>query len=390
MLFSWFYGITVKATLCQEFGLPSRCCPVYLCCAKERGRHARGEGSGCSAVQLLSACPRAAGSAWTIGVVLDYSTFAVWVLLVALAAGLVLLYFGGNWLTDGAAALALKLRIEPVVIGLTVVSVCTSAPELVTSFVSGAAGNSGLAVGNILGSNLANLGLILGIAALIHPFTVKERLIRAEVPILVGVTVVFYLFAIGGFNRIEGALLLLMTGAYLVYVVKASRRVRAPFVAEVEDELSGARLSAVLAVVLLLGGTLALTVGAELLAGGGAELAHRLGVSDFIIGITIVAVGTSLPELAACIVAALKRQMDLVAGNLIGSNLFNMMLIGGSVPLFFPLAVDPAWLALEFPAMLVLTLVMWRFIWTGCHVHRWEAVILLALYIGIILASTLR
>ncbi len=321
---------------------------------------------------------------------LDYSTFAVWLLLLALSAGLVLLYFGGNWLTDGAAALALKFRIEPVVIGLTVVSVCTSAPELVTSFVSGAAGNSGLAVGNILGSNLANLGLILGVAALIHPFTVKERLIRAEVPILVAVTVLFYLLAIGGFSRVEGAVLILIMVAYFVYVVKASRRVRPPFVAEVEDELSGARLSVVFAVVLLLGGTLALTVGAELLAGSGAELAHRIGVSDFIIGITIVAVGTSLPELAACVVAAFKRQMDLVAGNLIGSNLFNMMLIGGTVPLFFPLAVDPAWLTLEFPAMLALTLVMWRFIWTGCHVHRWEAVILLALYVGIILASTLR
>lgn len=287
-------------------------------------------------------------------------------------------------------ALALKLRIEPIVIGLTVVSVCTSAPELVTSFVSGAAGNAGLAVGNILGSNMANLGLILGIAALIHPFAVRERLIRAEVPILVAVTVLFHMLALGGLNRFEGAVLMLLMAGYLAYVVKASRRVRPPFVAEVEDELGGARGTAAMAVVQLFGGTLALLAGAEFLAGGGAELAHRIGVSDFIIGITIVAVGTSLPELAACVVAALKRQMDLVAGNLIGSNLFNMMLIGGSVPLFFPLAVDPAWLRLEFPAMLGLTLVMWRFVWTGRHVHRWEAVILLALYFGIILASTLR
>lgn len=320
---------------------------------------------------------------------LPFYAFSGWVLLLILVVGLCGLTFGGDWLTRGAAATSVNLRISPVVVGLTVVSMATSMPELMTSLLA-AKDSPGLAIGNILGSNVANIGLILGITALIAPLVVQLRLMRREVPILVGVTVLFTVFAMGGFQRGEGLILLILTLGYLGYVVRSARRepgaVNAEFMEEVE---AASRLSMGQAAGLVLLGAVLLAVGADLLVGSSVEIAGRFGVSDALIGLTIVAIGTSLPELAASVAAARAGHSDICAGNIVGSNLFNLLLIGGCVVTITPFPVDPMLLRFEFPAMLGLTVLLLWFFKSGHTVSRREGVVLLLLYLSVLSVSAL-
>ncbi|MFO8026792.1 MAG: sodium:calcium antiporter, partial [Opitutales bacterium] len=219
---------------------------------------------------------------------LQYSAFPVWLLLAFLVVGLLCLTFGGDWLTCGAAAISVNLKINPVIVGLTVVSMATSMPELVTSLLA-ARESPGLAIGNILGSNVANMSLILGITALIAPLAIQLRLIRREVPILIVVTILFSVFAIGGFARWEGVVLLCLTVAYLVYVVRGARSepdvVNAEFMEEVEE---ASQISVGKASWLVLIGAVLLALGTESLVSSSVELASRMGISDALIGLTIV------------------------------------------------------------------------------------------------------
>ena len=207
--------------------------------------------------------------------------------------GLLGLTFGGDWLTNGAAAISVNLKISPLVIGLTIVSIATSMPELFTSLLA-AKESPGLAVGNILGSNVANIGLILGATALICPLKIQTRLIYREVPILLIVTALFTILAFGGFNRIEGVVLLALTVAYLVYAVRSAREGPPDVVGdEFAKELESAegKSNAIATGLVLLGG-LFLALGADVLVGSSVEIASRWGVSDTLIGLTIVAIGT--------------------------------------------------------------------------------------------------
>ena len=315
---------------------------------------------------------------------LPFSAFPVWALSLILIAGLCGLAYGGDWLTRGAAATSVNLKISPVVVGLTVVSLATSMPELMTSLL--AVGESpGLAIGNILGSNVANIGLILGISALIAPFSVQSRLIRREVPILVGVTVLFTGFAVGGFQRGDGFVLLTLTLAYLVYVVRGERREPSEAdTAFIERVNAAPRLPMGKAAGLVLLGTVLLAAGADLLVGSSAEIAGRFGLSEALIGLTIVAVGTSLPELAASVAAARVGHSDLCAGNIVGSNLFNLLLVGGGAVTMSPFPVDPMLLRVEFPAMLFLTVLLLWFFKSDHTVSRREGAILLSLYLSVL------
>lgn len=325
---------------------------------------------------------------------LDYHVLSWWVLIVLLSVGLVLLCLGGEWLARGASALAIRMKINPVVVGLTVVSIATSMPELITSFIAASRGSAGLAIGNIVGSNLGNAGLILGIAALICPIAIQTRLIWKEVPILLFVTVAFTIMSMSGFfiaGRIgygEGLLLLAGAAGYLYYITRQAKRApaaeRAELAMEFEDELGKppGRLASCLG--LVAGGTLALSLGAEFLVGSAVETAIRLSVSEVLIGLTIVAVGTSLPELAASVAAALRKETDIVAGNIVGSNIFNMLLIGGGVASVYTLPVDARLMTVEFPAMLLITVLLWFAFFTGKIVTRREGALFLTLYLGII------
>jgi len=318
---------------------------------------------------------------------LQYPAFPVWLLLAFLVIGLFCLTFGGDWLTNGAAAISVNLKINPVIVGLTVVSMATSMPEMVTSLLA-AKESPGLAIGNILGSNVANISLILGITALIAPLAIQLRLIRREVPILIVVTILFSVFAIGGFARWEGVVLLCLTVAYLVYVVRGARTepdvVSAEFMEEVEE---ASRISVGKACWLVLIGAVLLALGADTLVGSSVELASRIGISDALIGLTIVAIGTSLPELAASVAAARSGHSDICAGNIVGSNLFNLLLIGGCVSTIVPFPVDSLLFIVEFPAVLFLTALLLWFFKTGHIVSRREGAVLLFLYVGILSLS---
>ena len=310
---------------------------------------------------------------------LDFSPFSGWLLVFFLGLGLVGLFFGGEFLCRGAASLARLARISPLVIGLTVVSIATSMPEMFTSLAASLADKSGMVIGNIVGSNISNIALILGAAALISPLAVESQIIRQEMPILVALTMLFFLLALGGLARVEGLLLLGLGTAYCIFIIRQAKQKGAEEKSLVEEEtIPSLGLRPCLG--LILGGTLLLSVGADLLVQSSSEIALRMGVSDVLIGLTLVAIGTSLPELATSLAAAWHRHADICVGNLIGSNLFNIVLIGGGTALLFPFGIERMLLSFEFPVMLFLTFLLWPFVFTGKIVSRREGLILLLLF----------
>ena len=322
---------------------------------------------------------------------LPLSTSPVWVLVLLVLLGLAALTLGGDWLTKGAVAISANFKIDPVVIGLTVVSIATSMPEMATSMMA-AGDNPGLALGNILGSNIANIGLILGVAAVVAPLKIQSRMIRREVPILIIVTVLFAALALGGgFKRAEGVILLLLTCAYLIYVVCSAKQQDSPVVAEefAEGAAQVRRLSSLAGMGFVVLGAVSLALGADFLVGSSVEIASRLGVSDLFIGLSIVAIGTSLPELAASVAAVRAGHGDLCAGNIVGSNLFNMLLIGGGVSVFVGMNVTDTLLLIEFPALVLLSVLLWWIFKSGRTVTRCEGVLLLFLYLTILSVSGL-
>jgi cation:H+ antiporter len=307
-------------------------------------------------------------------------------LLLLLLVGFVALTFGGDILTGGAAAISINMKIDPIVVGLTVVSIATSMPEMATSMMA-AKDNPGIALGNILGSNIANIGLILGICAVLAPLKIELRMIRREVPILIGVTVIFGIFAMGGgFHKLEGIILLALTVAYLFYVVRSAKSKdsaeAAEQFAEGAEEL-GHRTTKVAIILVIVGGGL-LALGADLLVGASVEMAMRMGASELFVGLTIVAIGTSLPELAASLAAVRAGHGDMCAGNIVGSNLFNILLIGGGVSAVVGMDVRNELLLVEFPALILLSGLLFWFFKSGHIVTRKEGVALLLIYVAIL------
>ncbi len=303
-----------------------------------------------------------------------------------LAAGIAALTLGGGLLCRGSVGVALFFNIRPVVVGLTVVALATSTPELFTSLVAAWSGNTDLVLGNIVGSNIANVGLILAISALICPLVIKLRLIRRDVPLTIAATLLFCLLAWGSLGRWDGVVLLVLFGAYFVWVL------RKPAIAMDEDEVrlsvsegNGWRWN----VVCILAGTVLLAAGAEVLVASAEETAVRLGVGEVLIGITLVAVGTSLPELSAALSAAFMRQADLCAGNIVGSNLFNLLLVAGASAAVHPIPVDNLFYVVEMPALIAFTVLLWPFFLTGRVVSRREGAVLLVIYGGFILLTCL-
>ena len=321
---------------------------------------------------------------------LPFSDFPAWVLLIFLVFGFLALNYGGDRLTDGAVVIANAFHVNKVVIGLTIVSMATSMPEMMTSLLAAKA-SPGLAVGNILGSNIANIGLILGITALIVPLTIQPRLIRLEMPLLVAISGLFILFAIGGYTRWEGVTMLAIMAVYLYFVVRWAKRDAAKTREAKEllpdDPDEDKPRSSMIGALYVVLGSMFLALGADTLVGTSVEIAARLGISDVLIGLTIVAIGTSLPELAASIAAARSGHEDICVGNIVGSNLFNILLIGGSVASFVPIPVDPKLFRVEFPAMMLILLI---FLWLAKkrpQVSRGEGIFLLLMYVSILTVS---
>ena len=296
------------------------------------------------------------------------------------ALGFAGLTFGANWLVDGASGLARRFRISPLVIGLTVVAYGTSAPEIGASLVAVLRGSPGLAVGNVIGSNAANLGLILGITAVLTPFAVPRGVLRREFWFMLAATCLLWPLALYGVvSRPVGFVLVALLALFNILSIRWSRR-------EAEagtgaDERDGAPpLGRSLAGTVA--GLVTLLVGAELLVRGATDIARSLGASEITIGFTLVAVGTSLPELATCVAAARRGQIQIVAGNVIGSNLFNVLGALGVSACFVPVAVESRLAIAEVPGVVLLTLLAGFFMLTGRRLARTEGAILLAAYAG--------
>lgn len=322
---------------------------------------------------------------------INYPETSALILAILLLAGLALLYFGGNYLCKGAESIALILGVNPLIIGLTIVAMATSMPELFTSFYSAWKNEPDIAIGNIVGSNLVNIGLILGVSALISPLKIHASLIKKELPLLFAITVLFYAMAYSGsIGHVEGLILLAIFFGYLYLSVKNSK-IKDPFVAQsITEDIQATRTPPLPSLLYIIGGTLLLQLGAELLVNSSVQVATRLGLSQVIIGLTIVAIGTSLPEMAASIVAAKRNQPDIAIGNIVGSNLFNILFIGGSVSSFIPVHVHSTLISFDIPALILLTAVLWRFFVTNKPISKREGFILLVLYLSIMITSIIR
>jgi cation:H+ antiporter len=295
--------------------------------------------------------------------------------------GVIGLYAGGELLVRNASRLAAALGVAPLVIGLTVVAFGTSAPELAATLVAAFRGAPSLAVGNVLGSNIANIGLILGLMALVYPLTTGASFVRREVPYLVGVTVLAaVLFVDGRLGWVEGSVLLL---ALVAFLALAFRTPAAAAVSDVPIEVGDRTRSGALgALALALVGIAVLVGAAHVLVTGAVSLAEALGVSERVIGLTMVAVGTSLPELASSLVAAMRREAALILGNIIGSNVFNLAFVLGLAAVVHPIEVDAVALRVDLLSMAVFTLVMVPIVVTGLRVGRREGTVLLVGYLA--------
>jgi len=301
--------------------------------------------------------------------------------------GFLLLVGGAEALVRGGARLARHLGISPVVIGLTVVAIGTSAPELVVSLNAAARGRPDLAMGNVVGSNLANIGLILGISGLLRPLPVALRLLKMEMPALVVTTIAFVALSLDHtLGRADGALL--CTGALLLILMnlRGARRER-PEVVEEFDAAFAAHDGVLRDALWVTVGLVALATGGHLLVGAATAIARALGVSELVIGLTLVAVGTSLPELATAVVAVLRDEADIALGNVVGSNLFNLLAVAGPTALITPLGVNSRLLHLQLPILVGLTLALWALLRSGRTLQRWEAGCLLVAYAATMVLS---
>lgn len=328
----------------------------------------------------------------------------------ALVAGFVLLVAGGEALVRGAGSLARTLGMSSLVVGLTVVSFTTSAPELAVSTDAALTGYAGLAVGNVVGSNIANILLVLGASALFVPLLVNSQVVRADIPVMVVLSVVALLMALdGNLGMLDGALLFAALVVYVAVTVVASRRRAAEDPEpgrEGAEDAEGAQgpegtvrtasraRSVVRDLVLVVVGTALLVVGARLLVYGASAIATALGVSDLLIGLTVVAVGTSLPELVTCVVAVVRGERDMAVGNIVGSNVFNLGAVLGLAAVVAPGGIEVAASALRFdlPVMVAVALVLLPIALTGSDVSRWEGTLLVGFYIAyiayLVLAAT--
>ena len=304
--------------------------------------------------------------------------------LLSMGGGVLLLLAGAEALVRGASALALRFGISPLVVGLTVVAIGTSSPELVVSVQAALAGQGGVAIGGVVGSNIANLALIVGVAAVLSPMAVDPKLVRHDMPIMLGSMVALVAFLLDGeLARWEGGLLLAAAVAYTVDGIRTSRRetraAQAALPPEVQDALTEADKGFKRHFLFVVGGIALLVYGSDLLLEGAIATATRLGISEAVVGLTLVALGTSLPELATTIVAAFRGEGEIALGNAVGSNIFNVFSVLGPAALVTPIlsaGVDADVLAI----MVGTGLLTLFFLVTGGRTQRWEGVVLLLVY----------
>ena len=300
----------------------------------------------------------------------------VWLLL-----SLVILYFGAEGLVSGAASLAKRIGISPLVIGLTIVSVGTSAPELLVSVKAALNGQGALSVGNVLGSNFFNVGIILGISAIIYPLAVKRQLLKLDVPVMILTSLLFFLFFLDfTISALEAAILVFLFIAYVTYLLISSRKNKSIDKGDEEEDEIKMSKHWLLDILFIGVGLAALVYGSDLLVVNAVIIAGWLGMSEALIGLTIVAAGTSMPELATSVVAALKKRSDIAIGNVVGSNIFNILLILGVAGLIAPLnAPDINYVDGLFN--LGIGVLLWLFMKRSSRIKRVQGAVFLLFYL---------
>ncbi|MDH4415504.1 MAG: calcium/sodium antiporter [Rhizobium sp.] len=297
-----------------------------------------------------------------------------------IAVGLVGLYFGAEWLLRGSIALAHKLAIPTLIVSLVIVGFGTSMPELLVSVRAGLAGSSDIALGNVVGSNTANILLIIAVCALIYPITQWDKGVKRDTYVMIAAAVL--LLGLAQFSLIGRLAGLIMIALILAYVVYAYINSKGSVEAAKNEEVKHETLSSGFMTVLILGGLVALFIGAEFLVRGATSLARNFGVSEAVIGLTIVAVGTSLPELAAGIMSAIRKHSDIMIGNIVGSNIFNILFILGVTSVIQPITVAPRFTSFDIPVMLGVTLGFAFLLLTHLGVRRLTAGAMMVAYVG--------
>ena len=309
--------------------------------------------------------------------------------LVLFLIGLVGLIIGAELLVRGASRLAIGFGISPLVVGLTVVALGTSSPELAVSIGAALSGQAELALGNVVGSNIFNVLLILGLSASIGALVVAQQLIRLDVPLMIGVSILMLLLGLDGkIGRSDGLLLFAGIVAYVVFAIRQSRKETRQIEAEYDREFGqgggmGPR-QVVIQIALVIAGLALLVAGARWLVNGAVAMARSLGLSELIIGLTIIAAGTSLPEVATSVIASLRGEREIAVGNVIGSNIFNILAVLGLTAAAAPdgVAVPASALRFDIPFMIAVSFACLPIFFTGYRIARWEGVLFLAYYVA--------
>jgi len=303
--------------------------------------------------------------------------------LLLLVGGIVALYGGAELLVAGAGRLALGIGLRAATVGVTVIAFATTAPELFVSAIGAVRVSSDIGLGTIVGSNIANIGLVLGVATLIKPLQISDQVIRRHVPVMVlAALLLVALGANGRLGRLEGVLLLVVLAGFTAMILHYANAESAPMV----DEPDAAAASGVSVRdgALVIGGLIMLVIGSRWLVAGGTGLLSALGVSDLVIGLTVLALGTSLPELAASVVGAIRGHESFAVGNVVGSNIYNILAVLGVVALITPIEIDPATLRFELPIMIAFTVLLVGLMGYRRQLTRLDGVILVGSYVGFI------
>ncbi len=307
--------------------------------------------------------------------------------VLAVVIGLILLVWSADKFVDGAASTAYRLGMSPLLVGMVIVGFGTSAPEIVVSAFASAQGNPGLALGNAVGSNISNIALILGVTALICPIVVHSSIVKREIPILIGVSAVLWFLAANQMlELLDGIILLVLFAGIMGWsIYTATKKREDPLSDEFDESLDVPKKSLRYGIIWLIVGFIFLVISSRMLVWGAVSIAIALGVSDLIVGLTVVAIGTSLPELASSIAATRKGEHDIALGNVVGSNLFNTLGVVGLAAVIKPFEVESIALTRDFPVMggltLLLFLLCFGFKGQG-KIKRWEGGLLTATYVG--------
>jgi len=303
-----------------------------------------------------------------------------------LILGLILLYVGSSLLVDGAASTAIMFAVRPVIVGLTIVSLATSAPELLVSLVAAFKGSEGISIGNILGSNVINIVLVLGISAIIKPVVIKKQIINIEIPYMIFISLVFWLLCMDSeISRLDGFILFFFLIVFLTYGIATAKDKDTKITMDKPSHLSISKN-----ILFIVIGIVTLSFGANFVVKEAIRIATQFGLSQTFIGISVVALGTSLPELATSAVAAARGESDISVGNVVGSNLFNICLVMGTVGIFNPMAVDKSLHHFQFPFMIFICLTLGVIAYFNQGISKKTGFFFIALFATYIIVSYIK